>query len=314
MDLFTSKAVELCSCPVEAPATQGHADSTTAEPVEATFAVDSVLYAGAPVWALDWCPHPSPQDAAAGPLHTVETLAVATHPRSARRNPMNVAQQGPGAVQVRKGCVSMQLGAHSACKLTCCEVCPSRFFASSATHPCHTIRRGMRSTTSYACRCCRCGVCPAALSPVRYLGACRSCWHCCGMMAGWPGMCSGAQTPRTSYNPPATARAQAPAAAAQCLCKACWQLLWATVTWWCGGCQPYSAFLTLQVSSSSQTHNSSSSRHCKPCHCGCHLCGRCHLLLLVAAWPAAAAGCPPPLMTSCWWAVMTAMWSSGSSA
>jgi hypothetical protein len=100
MDLFTSKAVELCSCPVETPATQEGADSTAAEPVEATFAVDSVLFAGAPVWALDWCPHPSPADAAAGPLQTVETLAVATHPRSARRNPMNVAQQGPGAVQV----------------------------------------------------------------------------------------------------------------------------------------------------------------------------------------------------------------------
>lgn len=104
MGLFTSLGVELCNCPVtvEPTAQKGTAGKRkAAETVEATFAVDSVLFAGGPVWALDWCPAPTPGDAAAGPLQTVETLAVATHPRSARRNPINVAQQGPGVVQVR---------------------------------------------------------------------------------------------------------------------------------------------------------------------------------------------------------------------
>lgn len=102
MDLFTSLGVDLCTCPVARPDPGPQQQATTADapaPAEATFAVDCVLYAGGPVWAVDWCPLPAPADAA-GPLQTVETLAVATHPRSARRNPVNVAQQGPGVVQL----------------------------------------------------------------------------------------------------------------------------------------------------------------------------------------------------------------------
>lgn len=109
MQLFTSLAVDLIKTPVDPPAAAQETDNDDdrqqqqqqEEPAEATFAVDSVLFAGGPVWALDWAPAASPQDAAAtGPLKAVETLAVATHPRSARRNPVNVAQQGPGVVQV----------------------------------------------------------------------------------------------------------------------------------------------------------------------------------------------------------------------
>jgi len=102
MDLFASLGVDLCTCPVSRPDPGTQQQATTADApaaAEATFAVDCVLFAGGPVWAVDWCPLPAPADAA-GPLQTVETLAVATHPRSARRNPVNVAQQGPGVVQL----------------------------------------------------------------------------------------------------------------------------------------------------------------------------------------------------------------------
>ena len=100
VDLFTSLGVEVVSCPVDDP--QQSADAEGADAAEVEFALDSVLFAGGPVWALDWCPAPTPADAAAGPLQTLETLAVAAHPKTARRNPTNVAQQGPGAVQVGK--------------------------------------------------------------------------------------------------------------------------------------------------------------------------------------------------------------------
>jgi hypothetical protein len=107
MSLFNSLGVELCSCPVSDPSAHEAAEGTDSQQAaagatEATFAVDSVLFAGGPVWALDWCPDPTTEDATAGPLQSIETLAVATHPRGARRNSINVAQQGPGVLQVRR--------------------------------------------------------------------------------------------------------------------------------------------------------------------------------------------------------------------
>lgn len=116
MQLFSSLGVELCGCPVarqQPPAPQRQQSGTagsTQQQAEATFAIDSVLFAGGPVWSVDWCPllgaaaadtpAAAAPAAAAGPLQTVETLAVASHPRTARRNPVNVAQQGPGVVQL----------------------------------------------------------------------------------------------------------------------------------------------------------------------------------------------------------------------
>jgi hypothetical protein len=99
VDLFTSLGVDWGSCPVDPQDLPSSADTDGAA-AEALFPLDSVLFAGGPVWALDWCPAPTASDAAAGPLQTLETLAVAAHPKDARRNPINVAQQGPGAVQV----------------------------------------------------------------------------------------------------------------------------------------------------------------------------------------------------------------------
>src|SRR5689334_17333582 len=98
VDLFTCLGVEFCSDTLDQQDAQqpsGADAAAAADAAHVNFAVDSVLFAGGPVWALDWCPAPTPGDAAAGPLQTVETLAVAAHPKSNRRNPTNVAQQGP---------------------------------------------------------------------------------------------------------------------------------------------------------------------------------------------------------------------------
>jgi general transcription factor 3C polypeptide 2 len=116
MQLFSSLAVSLIKSPVDPTAAAVPQETSEDEqqqqqqeqPTEATFAVDAVLFAGGPVWALDWAPAATPQDAAAGPLQAVETLAVATHPRTSRRNPVNVAQQGPGVVQVREAAQKFQ--------------------------------------------------------------------------------------------------------------------------------------------------------------------------------------------------------------
>lgn len=88
--VFNSLAVETVACEVA----KGEKAETH------NFAVDSVLYAGAPVWTLDWCPLAAAEDAAAGPLNTVETLAVSTHPKGQRRNPIGLQHTGPGAVQL----------------------------------------------------------------------------------------------------------------------------------------------------------------------------------------------------------------------
>lgn len=94
MQLFTSMAVETVSCEV----TTSSNPQSKAETHD--FAVDSVLYAGGPVWTLDWCPLATTEDGTSGPLHTVETLALSTHPKRQRRNPIGLQHTGPGALQL----------------------------------------------------------------------------------------------------------------------------------------------------------------------------------------------------------------------
>jgi hypothetical protein len=92
MPLFSALTVESASCEVTADPAE--------PPQQYTFNVDTVLYAGGPVWSTAWCPLHNSEDATAGPLQTVETLAVSTHPRTQRRNPIGMQHTGPGLVQL----------------------------------------------------------------------------------------------------------------------------------------------------------------------------------------------------------------------
>eukprot|EP00775_Hariotina_reticulata_P006327 gene6327-6562_t len=92
VQLFGTVAVESCACRTAAPALDEEQQTHH-------FPIDTVLFAGGPVWAVGWCPlHGA--DAAAGPVETVETLAITTHPKDQRRNPTGLQHVGPGAVQL----------------------------------------------------------------------------------------------------------------------------------------------------------------------------------------------------------------------
>jgi hypothetical protein len=115
MAAFTSIAVERFACDLDAgtgsppPRAAGRDPGTQErqrqrqrqEPRKrrAEFATDSLLFAGAPVWALDWCPWRAVR-AAPGPLEAVELLAVSTHPKGIPRTRMGAAQRGAGSFQL----------------------------------------------------------------------------------------------------------------------------------------------------------------------------------------------------------------------
>ncbi|GBF89613.1 hypothetical protein Rsub_02331 [Raphidocelis subcapitata] len=63
------------------------------------FATDSVLFAGGPVWAADWCPFPADRPRP-GPSDACELLALGTHPKGLPRTRIASLQRGPGALQL----------------------------------------------------------------------------------------------------------------------------------------------------------------------------------------------------------------------
>lgn len=63
------------------------------------FVTDSILYAGAPVWALDWCPWPRGRPLP-GPSEACDLLALSTHPKGLPRTRVGAQQRGPGTLQL----------------------------------------------------------------------------------------------------------------------------------------------------------------------------------------------------------------------
>jgi hypothetical protein len=103
---FTAIAVERCTCDLPTALAAGPGSPPPRQPRQAAppprrgeFVTDGLLFAGAPVWALDWCPWPAARSAP-GPLEAVELLAVATHPKGIPRSRLGAAQRGPGSFQL----------------------------------------------------------------------------------------------------------------------------------------------------------------------------------------------------------------------
>ena len=64
------------------------------------FAADTLLFAGAPVWCLDWCPWPRGRAAPPAPEAAAELLALSTHHKGIPRTRVGAALRGPGALQL----------------------------------------------------------------------------------------------------------------------------------------------------------------------------------------------------------------------
>ena len=66
---------------------------------------DALLYAGGPVWALDWCPAAVPlAGAAGGAASQAEYLAIGCHPVHATENVIGTTVSGPAVLQVWEVC------------------------------------------------------------------------------------------------------------------------------------------------------------------------------------------------------------------
>jgi len=119
MQPFSSLAVERFTCDLPTTAATAAAAATAPKPKpkprhgkqaaskpaagaaeqQREFVTDAVLYSGAPVWSLDWCPWPANRAPPAA-ADACDLLALSTHPPGLPRSRVGAPQHGPGALQL----------------------------------------------------------------------------------------------------------------------------------------------------------------------------------------------------------------------
>lgn len=94
LPLFAARTI------TQAQQLRGGGGGRAAGPATTSYMLDGIAYAGGLVWALDWCPPPSPAASQEAAASETALLALSVHPRGHTRTAAGRSHSGRGAVQL----------------------------------------------------------------------------------------------------------------------------------------------------------------------------------------------------------------------